>query len=102
MTAAPAAVTITTPAHATDDNRAGFDEPSAYLSARTSGPRQNWRKHCREYNACGEGVFFVRDSWYNREYVPHDQKRNGNQSDDGHDQREEDGREDHKKRTTRR
>ncbi len=28
------------------------------------GHRKNWRKHCREYNACGVPVYFVRDDWY--------------------------------------
>jgi len=47
------------------------------------GHAKHWRKHCREYNACGERVFFVQDNWYNREYVPRYQKRHGNRSDDG-------------------
>jgi len=35
-----------------------------------AGQTKNWRKHCREYNACGERVYFVQDNWYNRDYVP--------------------------------
>lgn len=34
------------------------------------GHAKNWRKHCSKYNACGERVYFVQDSWYEREYVP--------------------------------
>ena len=34
------------------------------------GHAKNWRKHCREYNACGERVYFVQNNWYQREYVP--------------------------------
>lgn len=34
------------------------------------GHAKNWRKHCGKYNACGERVYFVQDSWYEREYVP--------------------------------
>ena len=34
------------------------------------GHAKHWDKHCREYNACGERVYFVRDDWYNREYAP--------------------------------
>jgi len=30
------------------------------------GHARNWGKHCREYNACGERVYFVQDNWYNR------------------------------------
>jgi len=38
------------------------------------GQTKNWRKHCREYNACGERVFFVQDNWYNRDYASHYQQ----------------------------
>ncbi|MGV8991568.1 MAG: hypothetical protein ACOH1Q_09235 [Thiobacillus sp.] len=46
------------------------------------GHAKNWRKHCRKYDACGERVYFVQDSWYNQVYVPryqerHDDRRNG-------------------------
>ena len=32
---------------------------------------RNWSKYCRQYNACGERVYFVQDNWYRNEYVPH-------------------------------
>jgi hypothetical protein len=35
------------------------------------GHRKHWNKHCREYNACGQKVFFVQDSWYQNTYAPH-------------------------------
>ena len=38
------------------------------------GHEKNWDKHCREYNACGVPVFFVRDNWYNSVYVDHYRK----------------------------
>jgi hypothetical protein len=28
------------------------------------GHRKHWSKHCREYNACGVPVYFVRHDWY--------------------------------------
>jgi hypothetical protein len=28
--------------------------------------RKNWRQYCREYNACGVPVYFVRHDWYER------------------------------------
>jgi hypothetical protein len=28
--------------------------------------RKNWHRHCREYNACGVPVYFVRHDWYDR------------------------------------
>jgi hypothetical protein len=34
------------------------------------GHARNWRKYCYKYNACGERVYFVQDSWYNQEYAP--------------------------------
>jgi hypothetical protein len=51
------------------------------------GHARHWAKHCREYNACGERVFFVQDDWYNREYVPRYQEQ--------HRDRREEHREDH-------
>ncbi len=30
------------------------------------GHRKNWKKHCRDYGACGVPVYFVRDDWYAR------------------------------------
>ncbi len=48
------------------------------------GHAKNWRKHCRQYDACGERVYFVQDSWYNQVYVPRYQKRH-------HDRRDERG-----------
>ena len=35
------------------------------------GHMKHWSKHCREYNACGQQVYFVQDSWYNDVYAPH-------------------------------
>ncbi len=28
------------------------------------GHQKNWRKHCRQYNACGVPVYFVQERWY--------------------------------------
>jgi hypothetical protein len=33
------------------------------------GHRKNWGKHCREYNACGVPVYFVRHDWYDEHVV---------------------------------
>ena len=46
-----------------------MDRPPIYLHV-PPGHAKHWRRHCGEYNACGERVFFVQDGWYNREYVP--------------------------------
>lgn len=58
--------------------RIAEDRPPIYLRV-PPGHARNWRKHCHEYNACGERVYFVQDSWYNREYVPrYQEKHRGN------------------------
>ena len=33
------------------------------------GHMKNWPRYCGRYNACGERVYFVQDSWYERDYV---------------------------------
>lgn len=53
-----------------------------YLHA-PPGHAKDWRKHCRKYNACGQQVYFVQDSWYNHVYVPRYQERE--QDGKGHD-----------------
>jgi len=63
--------------------------PPIYLHV-PPGHAKNWRKHCREYNACGERVYFVRDYWYDREYVPRYQDRHGDRRDDRRDGRGDD------------
>src|SRR5262252_212045 len=35
------------------------------------GHAKNWHKHCAKYNACGQPVYFVQESWYNNVYVAH-------------------------------
>ena len=47
---------------------------------------RHWSRHCREYNACGERVLFVRDSWYNREYAPRHRQQHRDRQDDRHDE----------------
>ena len=54
----------------------GMGDPPVYLRV-PPGHARNWRKHCREYNACGEQVYFVKDDWYNREYAPRYREQHG-------------------------
>lgn len=56
------------------------------------GHAKKWSKHCREYNACGERVFFVQDKWYNREYVPRYQEQHRDRRDGGRDEHRDDRR----------
>ena len=60
--------------------------PPIYLRV-PPGHAKHWSKHCREYNACGERVYFVQDSWYQNEYVPRYQKQHhGNNGQHGNSQ----------------
>lgn len=72
------------------------------------GHAKNWRKHCHRYHACGERVYFVRDSWYHHEYVPtyreyhrdrHDERWDDRRDrrDDRYDERREERRHDDRK-----
>jgi hypothetical protein len=55
------------------------------------GHEKHWKKHCREYNACGRPVYFVRDDWYNNEYVPRHREHDHGR-DEGHDRGHHEGR----------
>ena len=35
------------------------------------GHEKHWSKHCGKYGACGQPVYFVREDWYQTQYVPH-------------------------------
>jgi hypothetical protein len=60
------------------------------------GHRKNWKKHCRQYGACGERVYFVQDNWYQRDYAPRYQQYHRDRH-DGHNQyRGDDRRDDHR------
>ena len=38
------------------------------------GHRQDWRRYCGQYNACGTPVYFVSDDWYGQNVQPYKQK----------------------------
>lgn len=73
--------------------RVPVGRPPLYLRV-PPGHARHWRQHCHEYRACGERVYFVRDDWYNREYVPRYQERHGDRGDYYRQERREDRRED--------
>jgi hypothetical protein len=56
------------------------------------GHARNWSRHCHEYNACGERVYFVQDSWYNNEYAPRYREQHRDRGDDRHDDQRHDRR----------
>jgi hypothetical protein len=45
------------------------ERPPIYLRV-PPGHAKHWSKHCREYGACSERVFFVEERWYNEVYLP--------------------------------
>jgi hypothetical protein len=45
------------------------------------GHARNWRMNCHRYNACGERVYFVQDSWYQHEYAPRYQEQHRDRQD---------------------
>ena len=57
------------------------DRPPIYLRV-PPGQVKHWRRYCHRYNACGERVFFVRDNWYQREYVPRYQEQHRDRRDE--------------------
>jgi hypothetical protein len=58
-------------------NRGAMVRPPIYMRV-PPNHYNDWYKHCHDYNACGERVYFVQDNWYNREYAPRYQKQYGN------------------------
>jgi hypothetical protein len=61
------------------------------------GHAKHWSKHCREYNACGQRVYFVQDSWYQKEYVPRHREQHGDRDHHDNDRNDRnDQRDDHK------
>ncbi len=79
------------------------EQPPLYLHVPTGQERQ-WKRYCRQYDACGRPVYFVRDTWYRNVYTPHYRQMHGgddrrgpppgrNDRDDrGHDDRRHDDR----------
>lgn len=55
------------------------------------GHAKNWRKHCAQYGACGRPVYFVREDWYQTQYVPRYQHQDRYARDNGHDRDQQHG-----------
>jgi hypothetical protein len=64
--------------------RVAVNRPPIYMNV-PPGHAKDWRKHCGKYNACGERVYFVQNSWYDRQYVPQYQKQHRDRRDDRRD-----------------
>ena len=65
--------------------------PPIYLHV-PAGYERHWRDHCREYDACGQPVYFVRDDWYRTVYRPRFRQAHGYD----HGDRRVDERDDHR------
>jgi len=72
-----------------------MDRPPIYLRV-PPGHVKHWKKHCAEYNACGERVYFVKDDWYNHEYAPRYQEQHRGHQEEHRDDRRDEHREDHR------
>jgi len=65
--------------------RVGVPRPRPIYLHVPPGHAKDWRKHCGKYNACGQPVYFVQETWYQDVYVPkyrererqHDKDRHG-------------------------
>jgi hypothetical protein len=69
-----------------------MDRPPIYLRV-PPGYQKHWSKHCREYNACGERVFFVQENWYSHEYAPRYQQQHRDHRDEHRNEHRDDHRE---------
>lgn len=67
------------------------NRPPIYLRV-PPGHIKHWKKHCHEYNACGERVFFVKDDWYTRDYAPRYQEQQRARGDERRGERHDDHR----------
>ena len=63
--------------------------PPIYLHV-PPGHARNWRKHCREYNACNRPVYFVRSEEYEPGFVGGDHDRDHERGRDGDRDRDHD------------
>ena len=55
------------------------------------GHEKHWSKHCAEYGACGRPVYFVREDWYQRQYVPRDHHQDYDNRGESHDHDQDHG-----------
>lgn len=47
------------------------------------GHEKNWGKYCNRYNACGQPVYFVQNTWYRDVYAPAHRGDHGDRGDQG-------------------
>ena len=54
----------------------GVVAPPVYMRV-PPGQAKKWSRYCRQYDACGRPVYFVREDWYENTYVPHYREKHG-------------------------
>ena len=64
--------------------RAGVPVPRPIYLRVPPGHAKDWRKHCGKYDACGQPVYFVQETWYRDVYVPRYQEREREKNRSGH------------------
>jgi hypothetical protein len=67
--------------------RPGYVAQPLYLHV-PPGHARNWKKHCREYDACGHAVYFVKSAEYEPGYRP--ERRGDGYRRDGGERRDDD------------
>jgi hypothetical protein len=65
--------------------------PPVYLHV-PPGHAKNWRKYCRQYNACNRPVYFIRSAEYAPDYA---RRHDGHDHDEHHDEHGHDRGDDH-------
>ena len=73
----------------------GVEEPEPIYLRVPPGHQRNWRKYCHRYDACGQPVYFVRDDWYQREYVSRYREERRGEGGNGYYEGRDDDRGDH-------
>lgn len=64
-----------------------YEEPEPVYLYVPVYQQRNWRRYCRNYDACGQPVYFVQQDWYQREYAPRYREEHYGEHDRGHDER---------------
>jgi hypothetical protein len=65
--------------------------PPLYLRV-PPGHSRHWSRHCAQYQACGQPVYFVRDNWYRDVYAPRYVREHGGRGYGDYDRRGGEGR----------
>ncbi len=60
----------------------GYAREPIYLRV-PPGQEKKWDRYCRNYNACGQPVYFVQDNWYRNSYAPAYRNEHGGRGDRG-------------------